>query len=71
MDKQTKDFVRTTIDLPPILNKKIIAEAEKEMRSRHSQMIYALERYFETTTAKQTERKPHLIMPKAAKEKIK
>lgn len=57
MEKQTKDFVRTTIDLPPVLNKKIIAEAEKEMRSRHSQMIYALEKYFEVATAKKEKSK--------------
>lgn len=47
MEKQ-KEIVRTTIDLPAALNEKLLAEAEKAKRSRHSQMLIALERFFET-----------------------
>ena len=45
---ETKEIVRTTIDLPVELNRKLIAEAEKAKRSRHSQMLIALEKFFET-----------------------
>lgn len=48
MKTETKEFVRTTIDLPVSLNEKLIAEAEKFRRSRHSQMLIALEKFFET-----------------------
>jgi hypothetical protein len=48
MEMKTKEFVRTTIDLPFSLNKKLSAEAEKEKRSRHSQMLFVLEKFFET-----------------------
>lgn len=47
MEKQ-KEIVRTTIDLPVSLNRKLIAEAEKFRRSRHSQMLIAIEKFFET-----------------------
>lgn len=42
-----KEFVRTTIDLPNDLNKKLLHEADKENRSRHLQMLYSIEKYFE------------------------
>lgn len=45
--EKEKDFVRTTIDLPIELNEKLYAEAETEHRSRHTQMLYVLEKYFE------------------------
>lgn len=48
MKTEAKDFVRTTIDLPVHLHKKLTAEADKEKRSRHSQMLIALEKFFET-----------------------
>ncbi len=48
MATETKEIVRTTIDLPVSLNEKLCAEAEKSKRSRHSQMIVALEKFFET-----------------------
>ena len=48
MEAKENKIVRTTIDLPQNLHEKILAEADKEKRSRHSQMVYALEKYFET-----------------------
>jgi hypothetical protein len=48
MGKQAKEIVRTTIDLPVRLNEKLLAEAEKAKRSRHAQMLIALEKFFET-----------------------
>ncbi len=47
MKTKEKEFVRTTVDLPNDLNAKLCAEAEKEKRSRHAQIIYALGKYFE------------------------
>ncbi len=46
--EEKKEIVRTTIDLPLLLNQKLLAEAEKFRRSRHSQMLVALEKFFET-----------------------
>lgn len=43
-----KTFVRTSIDLPASLNRKLLAEAEKNKRSRHAQMLFAIEKFFET-----------------------
>lgn len=48
MEKETKEIVRTTIDLPVALNEKLLREAGKAKRSRHSQMLIALEKFFET-----------------------
>lgn len=48
MKAEAKQFVRTTIDLPARLNEKLMREAEKNKRSRHAQMIVALEQFFET-----------------------
>ncbi|MDQ3750439.1 MAG: hypothetical protein M3367_15700 [Acidobacteriota bacterium] len=48
MEPETKEIVRTTIDLPVALNEKLMHEAEKTKRSRHSQMLIALEKFFET-----------------------
>jgi len=42
--------VRTTIDLPAELNAKLLRNCEKTKRSRHSEMIYLLEKSFETTS---------------------
>lgn len=61
---EEKEIVKTTVDLPHKLHSKICAEAEKEKRSRHSQMLVALEKFFETTPlAKQ----PNLSMKVRAK----
>ncbi len=48
METETKEIVRTTIDLPAQLNEKLLRECEKTKRSRHSQMLIALEKFFET-----------------------
>lgn len=48
METQKAEIIRTTIDLPVNLHEKLCAEAEKEKRSRHSQMLIALEKFFET-----------------------
>lgn len=47
MEAKKKEIVRTTIDLPAGLNRKLLDAAEKAKRSRHAQMIYALEKFFE------------------------
>jgi predicted transcriptional regulator len=51
MAVETKETVRTTIDLPVDLHEKLCAEAGREKRSRHSQMVYALEKFFENEAA--------------------
>lgn len=48
MEAKEKEIVRTTIDLPTNLHEKLCAEADKQKRSRHSQMLIALEKFFET-----------------------
>lgn len=52
METIEKTIVRTTIELPVALNAKLIAEAEKFRRSRHSQMLIALEKFFENAPNK-------------------
>lgn len=52
MKNETKQIVRTTIELPAQLNEKLIAEARRAKRSRHAQMIFALEKFFETVGEK-------------------
>ncbi len=47
MKIEKKNCVKTTIVLPAALNEKLLREAVKEKRSRHSQIIYALEKAFE------------------------
>jgi hypothetical protein len=39
--------VRFTLDVPIELNKKLVAEAKAEKRSRHKQILIILERVFE------------------------
>lgn len=39
--------VALTLHIPATLNTKLIAEAEKEKRSRHAQIIYTLGKFFE------------------------
>jgi len=48
METTKQKIIRTTIDLPMNLHEKLCAEADKEKRSRHSQMLVALEKFFET-----------------------
>lgn len=36
-------LIRTTIDLTPVLDKRLKAEAELNKRSRHAQMLFILE----------------------------
>lgn len=47
--EEKKEVFRTTIDLPAALNTKLLREANKEKRSRHQQMLIALEKFFEIT----------------------
>jgi predicted transcriptional regulator len=49
MEAREKESVRTTIELPRALNEKLVREAEKFRRSRHAQMLIALEKFFETS----------------------
>lgn len=48
--KQAARVVRTTIDLPAALNEKLMRDCEKSKRSRHAEMLYRLEKSFETAT---------------------
>ncbi len=48
METETKEIFRTTIDLPADLNAKLLQSCEKSKRSRHAEMIYLLEKVFET-----------------------
>ncbi len=50
METEKAEIVRTTIDLPAELNAKLLRNCEKTKRSRHSEMIYLLEKSFETTS---------------------
>ena len=48
METEKACVVRTTIDLPAALNAKLLRNCEKTKRSRHAEMIYLLEKSFET-----------------------
>lgn len=48
METETKEIVRTTIDLPQDLNEKLLVLCQKTKRSRHAQMLFVLEKFFET-----------------------
>jgi predicted transcriptional regulator len=48
MEVKEKEIVRTTIELPAALNEKLLIEAERAKRSRHAQMLIALEKFFES-----------------------
>ena len=48
MEKEKAPIVRTTINLPAELNQKLLDAMEKSRRSRHAEMVYALEKFFET-----------------------
>ena len=45
-----------TLQISATLNAQLIAEAEKEKRSRHSQIIYALEKAFGNEETKKEKR---------------
>lgn len=51
MKSERKTSVRTTIELPAALNARLVAEAVRAKRSRHAQMLIALEKFFETPVA--------------------
>ena len=46
--EETKEIVRTTIDLPLELNEKLLQLCRKTKRSRHAEMLFVLEKFFET-----------------------
>ncbi len=48
METKTAEIVRTTIDLPVELNEKLLRSCEKTKRSRHAEMLFILEKSFET-----------------------
>ena len=50
METLKTEIVRTTIDLPAELNRKLLRNCEKTKRSRHAEMIYLLEQSFETVS---------------------
>lgn len=43
--------IALTLHIPATLNAQLIAEAEKEKRSRHAQIIYTLGKFFEPRNA--------------------
>lgn len=45
--EETREIVRTTIDLPADLNEKLLARCAETKRSRHAEMIFLLEKSFE------------------------
>lgn len=45
--EETKEIVRTTIDLPADLNEKLLARCAETKRSRHAEMIFLLEKSFQ------------------------
>jgi hypothetical protein len=47
METPKTAVVRTTIDLPAELNRKLLQNCEKTKRSRHAEMIYLLEKSFD------------------------
>ncbi len=49
METLKTEIVRTTIDLPAELNRKLLRNCRTTKRSRHAEMIYLLEKSFETT----------------------
>lgn len=50
---ETKEIVRTTIDLPLELNEKLLQRCEQSKRSRHAEMLFLLEKSFETNGKKE------------------
>ena len=49
METKRAEIVRTTIDLPVELNEKLLRRTEQTKRSRHAEMLFLLEKSFETT----------------------
>ena len=47
METTERNVVSLTLHLPSELSEKLIAAAKPEKRSRHAQIIYALEKFFE------------------------
>ena len=52
MGTKSSEIVRTTIDLPAALNEKLLRLCEKTKRSRHAEMLFVLEKFFETAPNK-------------------
>lgn len=48
MENAERQTTNVLLTLPVALNAKLMSEAEKSKRSRHSQILIALEKYFET-----------------------
>ena len=46
MATETKEIVRTTIDLPNELNEKLLQKCELSKRSRHAEILFILEKSF-------------------------
>lgn len=42
-----REVVRTTIDLPADLNRKLLQRCETTKRSRHAEMVFLLEKNFD------------------------
>lgn len=48
MEVKQTEIIRTTIDLPVALNEKLLRRCEETKRSRHAEMVFLLENFFET-----------------------
>lgn len=47
MEAKQTEIVRTTIDLPIALNGKLLKSCAETKRSRHAEMLFILEKFFE------------------------
>ena len=64
METKTAEIVRTTIDLPIELNKKLLDLCEKTKRSRHAEMLFILEKNFENAPDARNGKKGEIEMSK-------
>lgn len=63
MDAKQAEIVRTTIDLPIALNEKLLKSCAETKRSRHAEMIFILEKFFENEEKRIGKKKRRREMP--------
>ncbi len=56
MKNVTKETTNVLLSLPSNLNGKLQREAEKQCRKRHAQIIFILEKFFETAPSGKKEK---------------
>lgn len=57
MEGKQPEIIRTTIDLPADLNEKLLRRCAETKRSRHAEMVFILEKSFETPNGKKEKAK--------------